>query len=179
MFRYLDRKVGLGSLLWGLPAVFLVHDLEEVLTVERFWREHGDEIPLPPALKERLGVTTGEMALAVACVSIAGFVASGAAARFRRPGIGPNLFATVASVRLFNVLVHLAQTLVLRRYTPGVITALVVSLPSSLYALHRLRSEGLLPGRSPYRRWFAVGALLHGPVVVGAQALGRALHRSL
>ena len=161
-----------------LPTLFLIHDLEEILTVEQFWRENRDEIPLPPAVKERLEVTTGEMALAVACVSAASVAASGMAARSPRPGIGPNLFAAVAAIRFFNVFVHLVQTLLLRRYTPGVITALAVSLPSSLYALHRLRSENLLAERS-LPRWFVVGALLHGPVVVGAQAFGRSLARLL
>ncbi len=178
MFRYLDLKIELGSLFRLLPAVFLIHDLEEILTVKEFWRENREEIPLPPSIKERLEVTTGEMALAVACVSAASVAASGMAARSPRSGVGPDLFAAVAAVRFFNAFVHLAQTLLLRRYTPGVVTALAVSFPSSLYALLRLRSENLLAERS-LPRWFVVGALLHGPVVVGAQAFGRALARLL
>ena len=80
MLEYLDRKIGLGTLFWASPAVFLVHDLEEILTMERFWRENRDRLPIPGALEDRIEATTQQMAAAVACVLATGYLSSYVAA---------------------------------------------------------------------------------------------------
>ena len=178
MLEYLDRKIGFATLIWASPAVFLVHDLEEVLTMERFWRENRDRLPIPDALKNRIEATTEEMAAAVACVTAAGYLSSYLAAGSPGGDAKMRLFDAVAAVRFVNALAHLLQTLALRSYAPGSVTALVVSLPASLYVFHRLRAEGLVAKR-PFSRWLLDGVLLHGPAVFGAQVAGRALAKRL
>ena len=174
MLEYLDRKIGLETLFWVSPAVFLAHDLEEVLTMERFWRENRDKLPIPDALKDRIEATTEQMGAAVACVLAAGYLSSYLAAGSPGGDARMRLFDAVAAVRFVNALAHLLQTLALRRYTPGSVTALTVSLPTSLYVFRRLRAEGIVAER-PLTRWIFDGMLLHGPVVLGAQIAGRAL----
>jgi pimeloyl-ACP methyl ester carboxylesterase len=49
VFNRLDCRAGPRTLFWASPTVFLIHDLEEVLTMERFWRENRNRLPIPDA----------------------------------------------------------------------------------------------------------------------------------
>lgn len=145
--------------------------------MERFWKENQDRIPLPAAIKERLEVTTSQMAASVAVVFVLGCVTSYPAARTARAGTWINLYATVASIRLVNAFFHLLQTLMLRRYTPGMVTAHTVVAPCLLYIFHRLHKARLISKHNLFR-CIGIGAILHTPIVVGVQAAGRLLVRS-
>lgn len=76
------------------------------------------------------------------------------------------LLLTQATV-LLNVVWHVsAAALVFNGYAPGVVTAVVLNLPFSIYLLRRAAGESWL---SPRARWALLpGALLvHGPVLSG------------
>ncbi len=118
------------------------------------------------------------MAAAVAFVFAASCYPSYLAARSPVPGARIGFSNTMLSIRLLNTLLHLLQTLALRSYTLGVVTALLVSLPYSLYVFHRLRAENLVTARDLYRA-LGLGVVLHTPVVLGAQMAGGALVRLL
>ena len=153
------REVSLETFLRWSPAIFLVHDLEEILTMEQFWLANRDRIPIPEAIKDRIAVTTAQMAAAVAFVLAASCYTSHIAARSPETKARVGLLNVMVSVRLFNGLFHLSQTLALRGYTPGVATALLVSLPYSVYIFYRLRAEELVTTRALYRA-LGLGALL-------------------
>ncbi len=142
--------------------------------MERFWRENRDHLPIPAGLKDQIEATTAQMAAAVAFVFAASCYTSYLAARSPVPGARIDFFNTMTSIRLLNALLHLLQTVALRSYTPGVITALLVSLPYSLYVFRRLRAEDLVTARALYRA-LGLDALLHTPVALGAQTAGRTL----
>lgn len=144
--------------------------------MERFWGKNQDHIPLPAAIKKRLGVTTPQMAASVAVIFVLGCMTSYPAAGSVRAGKWVNLFAIVASIRFANAFFHLLQTLTLRRYTPGTVTTPTVVVPCALYIFHRLHT-GRLISKHDLFRCMGVGAILHTPVVVGAQVTGRLLVR--
>jgi hypothetical protein len=66
--RELDRYVSLRGLIWSFPVVFLFHDTEEILTVERFVRDHRKRLPKP--LADRAQVTTEQFAVATMALSV-------------------------------------------------------------------------------------------------------------
>ncbi len=177
MLEYLDRNVGLRTLLWSFPAVFLVHDWEEILTAERFWRENRDSLPIPATIKDRIEITTPQMAAAVSCIFGIVLSASYLAAKSPiRAGSRIEFFSTAVAVLFLNALQHAAQSLVIRKYTPGAVSALSVSLPYSVYVFHRLCEEGLID-EDALRRSLKMGGLLAVPVALGAHAAGRLLVR--
>ena len=86
LLEYLDRKMGLKTLFLFSPTIiFLIHDAEEVLIVERFWRENRTWLSLPATIKDRADVTTPQMTAAVAIIFLLGCFASYPAARSPRP----------------------------------------------------------------------------------------------
>ncbi|CAN5801968.1 hypothetical protein BH23ACT11_BH23ACT11_22740 [soil metagenome] len=178
MLQYLDRRFAVEKIIQASPVVFLLHDVEEILTIEQFWRENRYRLPIPEMLRDRIRITTAEMAAAVTCVFVLGCLASWPTTKSSEPDTRIEVYGTTLSIRLLNALAHLAGTLVLRRYTPGVITAVTVVLPYTLYTFHRLHRKKLLIEGALVRS-VALGTLLHLPMVLGAQAAGKPLARLL
>ncbi len=173
----LDQRVNLRTLIWMYPFVSLIHDTEELATMESFWRENRQRLPLPDALKNRLETTTAQFAVSVAYQFALGAIASAVAWHRDRRGTGSEFFNLALSIRFINVWTHLAQSLALRRYTPGVVTAVTAMLPYSLYVYRRLFGAKRMDQRSLSRSLLA-GMVATIPVIASALALGRLRTRS-
>jgi len=45
LFNVLDSRLSLDLVIWAFPVAFLIHDLEEIFTTERFSRENRERFP--------------------------------------------------------------------------------------------------------------------------------------
>lgn len=73
-------------------------------------------------------------------------------------------------VMLINVFAHTLMAMFLRGYAPGLITALLINLPFSVYLLRRAVHENWMSKRAVL--WmFPAGLLVHGPVLAGLMLL--------
>lgn len=186
MLAWLDTWLSLPAVIWLLPVVFLIHDLEEIALVERWMAHHREEIlqrygHLRPVriMLNLTNVTTRQFTIAVATILAIMVWAAWVGARDLSPGFGQDFYATAVAGLLLNVVTHVVQSLLLGRYTPGVVTALLVVLPYSLYAFYRLDTAGLLTAE--VTSWSAVVAALMLPILVPgvlwlARQLGRKTH---
>jgi Protein of unknown function with HXXEE motif len=158
--------------LWTVPILLALHNAEEALTMPRYLplvRAH-----LPSALRPSAGLPTPAVlgVLAVATVLPLGLAAwadrqpSASAARW---GI-----ALVQVVVALNVAWHLAAALTVGGYAPGLLTAVLVNLPFSVYFIRRAAREGW---PSPRALWSTVPAavVIHGPGLLGLLALAHLL----
>lgn len=132
--------------IWGAPVVFLVHDAEEILTVEPWLRAHRAE--LPSVVQPFTAVTTGQFALAVALLFVGFLAVTVHAVRQARRGRAPVPFLLVAGALVANGLTHLVQAALFRGYTPGVVTTLLVVLPYGYLLGARLLASGLVTRRT-------------------------------
>jgi hypothetical protein len=147
--------------IWAGPAVFLLHDAEEVLTIAPWLREHRTELPL--AVQPFMGVTTRQFALAVLLL-FAGFLAVAAHAAWRaQRGRASPVFLLVVGALVGNGLTHLAQAALFRGYTPGVATAALLVLPYGYFLGERLRASGLAT-RRVWAGAIAAGVVLQVPL---------------
>jgi len=152
-----------GRWIWAGPAVFLMHDAEEILTVAPWLRDHRAE--LPSVLRPFTGITTGEFTLAV-LVLFLGFLAVAAhGARRARQGRLSVPLLLVAGAFVANGITHLGQAALFRGYTPGVVTALLVVLPYGVMFGEQLRRSGLATRRTLVGA-VAAGAVLQVPLAV-------------
>ena len=118
---------------WLVPAAFLAHSAEELPGFPRWATEH-------------FGTTTRRFYIAShAFVLIPLTLASGYRAS-RRPGDSQAAFhaTAVAAGYGLNAIFHIATTVLFRRYSPGLVTAVGLVLPASAYTLLRTKREGLL-----------------------------------
>lgn len=172
--------VDIEAVFWLFPVAFLIHDLEEILTVER-WIKTNKE-----ALRKRLGgrrfahmilrraeeTTTARFSTIVACLFLAICAASYAAVS------GSYIwFVAGLTVFLINVFTHIGRALIIGRYTPGVMTAIVVALPYSLFTYAHLFAADLITWPLVWRG-LAVGLVGVGLVFLVGTYLGRMIFRT-
>jgi hypothetical protein len=142
----LDSHIDLVSVLWLLPIVFMFHDFEEILTVEKWLAGRGEYVlgKMPPFLKRLFADSFRMNTLLFArdVLWIYTFIVAAAAAaaffQFYMP------FLVILAIFFLHVFTHAAQAIVLRMYTPGVATAWLLVLPYSLYAYYRLLGSGTI-----------------------------------
>ena len=168
----LDQQFSLNLVIWTFPLAFLIHDLEEIMTMERFRREKRERFPA--FLQNIVAITTRQFILAVGFLFALILPISYLATRSPRQ---MDFFTTGLAIFFVHVFGHVAQSLFMRAYTPGVITAVLVVLPYSLYGFHRLFAAHLIDD-TDFTTTLLIGALLFVPLVVAANQLGKLLiHR--
>ncbi len=122
-------------LLSGLFALAVtLHNLEEALFLPTWSRSAG---------RWHHPVGAREFRFAVAVLTVFAYVTVYLAAVGGKESIGAYLLAGYALAMLLNVLFpHVLATLVMRRYAPGTVTALLLNLPATVLLLHQELQEG-------------------------------------
>ncbi|HEU4456279.1 MAG TPA: HXXEE domain-containing protein [Longimicrobium sp.] len=151
------------------PLVFLVHDAEEVATVARWTREHGDVIPA--LARGLLPIDTRQFAAAVALLFVILSVVSFLAAR-KPEGIAIRVWLVLLAALTANGITHPAQALVVGGYVPGVVTAVLVVIPLGVLAWRRALIDGVTSRRA-ILPLFLAGLAIQLPIVVLALLFGR------
>ncbi|MEJ8547035.1 HXXEE domain-containing protein [Brevibacillus borstelensis] len=148
MIAWLDSIWELSDVLWLLPIAFICHDLEEIITVEKWLAGNRERVvsKLPPKavrfLESSLSMNTAQFAAAVACIFLVISSATLLAATTLSTGVFLPFYLVCVHVMFLHVFTHLGQSFSVKSYTPGVVTAVLVVLPYSLYAYYRLLASG-------------------------------------
>jgi Protein of unknown function with HXXEE motif len=152
--------------IWLVPILLTLHNLEEALLFPRY-------LPLavarlPEGLQAIAGaITLGQVWIALAVVTAVPFGLAAWAAARPSSQLATWCVLLVQATVLLNVFWHLATAvIVFQGYAPGLVTALLLNLPFSLYLLRRARREQWVGTGA---RWALLpGALaLHGPLLSG------------
>lgn len=88
------------------------------------------------------------------------------------------VYVTVLGGYFLHAFVHLGQSLVLRGYTPGLVTAVLLVLPTSVYLYWRLLSAPLVDVESVIATG-VLGLVVFVPTVLGAKGVAGRLDRWL
>jgi hypothetical protein len=163
--------VGLAT--WGLFVAWLVHDVEELVTMPYWGRRNADRLRrryprVPERVWHLIDFSPAHVYLAIGMV---GVVMLAAAWDGARTGGRSAVFQIALAGFGLHGLVHLGQSALARGYTPGVLTAPVVVLPFSLWAWWALARHGV-PGRID-GTGILLAILLLPLLVGGAHALAR------
>ena len=161
------------SVLWLLPVSWAVHDGEEILTIEpwsRRWTRHLDSRDEPASVQTRLvGVLATTRRRYSIAVGLVGCLVVGAtvAGTYDTAGIGRVVYMTILGGYFLHAFVHLGQSALLRGYTPGVLSAVFVVIPTASYLYWRLFATGYVDCELAVVTGL-VGMLSFVPIVVGA-----------
>lgn len=142
----LDSHIQLLSLLWLFPVIFMFHDFEEILTVEKWMKTRGDGIfKRIPSFAQKIYRSSFQMntlhfAKDVFWVYLI-IVTVTAISVFFKIYL---LFLMALHLFFIHVFTHVGQTLYFRIYTPGVVTSIILVLPYSVYTYYRLFAEQLI-----------------------------------
>ncbi len=187
---------------WTFPIAFALHDLEEVVAAgrwqrtamqvlrRRFGRVPGPLRRVAEVSPRQMGIAVSVVGTGVAAVSALALVDLAGAERQAASGVRPDgaaaadpraqrLFRAVLMAFTAHGLTHLASSVVLRAYTPGVLTVPLVIAPYSVWAWRTLaRSGAPLLSRTGLGE-FAFGAAATVVFVGGGQLIGRTVDRRL
>jgi len=160
---------------WGLFVAFVIHDGEEWFTMPGWGSRNAERLRriyprIPPWLLRRLDPPAVRARLAIALM---GIIFLAAAADGVRTG-GRSVFYQVVLIGFgVHSMFHLAQAVLARGYTPGVISAVLVVAPFSLWAWREIESAGSVG--TDLSGLVVLAVVLIAPVIVGVNLAAFAL----
>ena len=143
------------KLQWLFPISVTLHNSEEAIWMPGWASQHHIQLPLAPA-------PAGQIRFALVELTMAAFAVTYLSQRKGKQSFWAYvMFGSIVAV-IVNVFVpHVPATLVYRRYTPGVVTAVLVNLPlMSLLVFSSLRERWVSGAR-------AIVSAVVVPVVIG------------
>lgn len=138
MKAFISGATGVMSFLtaiWLLPIALALHEAEE-------WNILGWE---QRNFVNLLAKTHASVRTFLVFFSLFGFLWTALAALFNNPKIAAFVLLPLAAGAFLNALQHLFYTMCFRQYAPGVITSVVLYLPTSAYRTTRAIQENLVP----------------------------------
>ena len=120
-----------------LPFAFMLHNIEEAISMEVWIRKNH--------LSILYFVTTKQFVVAATLFTALGFMAVFVKSLYKNEERFLLLITGFSGMLLLNVFFpHLIAALALKIYVPGVITALFINLPLSIYILSHIRATSKL-----------------------------------
>jgi Protein of unknown function with HXXEE motif len=150
----------LKRLILLFPILYLLHDIEEIITVEKFLTSHSNVIPFQ--------VTSGEFTLAFTLLwilaSLGCFKAYTGRNFFRMKPI-TYLSFLVPGILLANGIGHLLQLIYFKDYVPGIFTTILIIFPYSFLTARFLITERLLSLKR-FQFYLLLGFVLQAPLAL-------------
>ena len=152
------------KLIWLVPILITIHNLEEAVFMPAALARRNAAIPNPlhgllPAITYRQFL----LALLI-MTSIPYLIAWFAAREGERLGAGMFWLLCVQAMMLVNVFAHAGMAFLVAGYAPGLVTAIVINLPFSIYLLTHAVQERWVTARTMVLV-VAIGLLLHAIVL--------------
>lgn len=157
----------LKKLILLFPFLYLLHDIEEIVTVEKFLSSHSDIIPFH--------VTAVEFSLAFTLLWLVASIGCFKAAAGRSfLGMKPVVFVSflIPGILLANGIGHLFQFTFFRSYVPGIVTSLLIIFPYSFFTAKQLIAERLLTVKR-FLGYLILGFILQVPAALAAHIISK------
>lgn len=149
------------------PFLYFLHDIEEIITVEKFLIAHSNIIPFR--------VTTAEFAFAFSLLWILasiGCFKTYTGRKFFRMEPTTYLSFLVPGILLANGIGHLFQFIFFKDYVPGVITTICIIFPYSILTVKFLITENLLTLKK-FLYYLILGFILQAPLALLAHFISK------
>jgi hypothetical protein len=182
----INPQVTIRQVVWLVPVFVAIHNLEEGLTLPSWLAANLDAVRriVPAAIVDHMPIDLAVgisrphvyVALLIATLIPLGITAVVLLARKGRLSLYAVLMLQ-AVVGINAVFPHILATILLARYTPGVITAACINLPFSWYVFRRGVRERAIERKAVVLMLIAA-AILYGPAVGGIHALSAYLVRA-
>lgn len=135
----------INVLIWSFLIIFMLHNLEEIVTIERWFKNTYPRIKKRVPLFAQKNVenvkdtTAGQFAVAVTVISVAAslLILITVTTQYYFLFLGLNMFFAL------NIFTHSIQALFLRCYTPGFWTTLLL-IPYNLLLFNHFYLRGIL-----------------------------------
>lgn len=157
----------LKKLIMLFPFLYLLHDIEEIITVEKFLIAHSNIIPFQ--------VKTVEFALAFTLLWIlasVGCFKTFAGRKFLKMKPTTYLSFLVPGILLANGIGHLFQFIFFKDYVPGIITTIIIIFPYSFLTVKFLITKKVLT-LNRFLSYLILGFVLQVPLALVAHFISK------
>ncbi|WP_042458730.1 HXXEE domain-containing protein [Neobacillus dielmonensis] len=136
-------SIELLNAIWLFLVIFMLHDFEEIISVENWSRktEHLVENTsncLKILIWKFWNINSHSFAKRDVVIFLVGSTIVFLKVEFIDSGWAATLFLVFLCFVLLHNLVHIIQTLILKSYTPGLYTAIGIVTPYTIYLFYRL-----------------------------------------
>jgi hypothetical protein len=137
----------MNFLIWLVPSVFIIHDFEEIIMVENWLKNNEKDVLMiiPARFHDYFAKVFPKNTAGFSVAVLVEYIGILAATIVAVTGNGNpmKLIGTLAVVTILflHCFTHIVQSVILKRYTPGVITAIVLLVPFSVYFYHYFLSK--------------------------------------
>jgi hypothetical protein len=146
LLDWINSNISIETIIWLFPITFLLHDFEEIIFVESWFRKNYktliDKVPTKTrSIFEELSKTTAaRFSIPVFLQFVLYIFSSFMAVEKQIYG----LFIGFNVLLFLHIFTHIGQSLYFRTYALGVGTAILISFPYSIYLFYRLINDKLI-----------------------------------
>ncbi len=173
------RSLTFKQVLWLIPIVLTLHNMEEALTMPTWVMANL------PLIKESLPVaidihfTPTQLLLSLLLATAIPFIVTMLCINGEKRSRKLYLLFLLQAIVLLNVFIpHIAASVRMKQYNPGVITAVCLNLPFSLYVFRRAYREQYLASRE-FVLLFLLAMLVYAPIAWTLHFAGEWLAKGL
>ena len=163
---------------WLLPAALIVHDAEEMFTMPDWLAAHRGQLSWwlsrigLGSFADDLPASFAQVTVAAALLLFVFLIVTAGISASPRSFAWRTLYGGLLGAFGLHGFTHIGQALMFHSYSPGVVTALVVVVPVSLYLGSTLLKRGALDRKSTMIASGVAFALIV-PAVLAAMRLSR------
>ncbi len=162
--RTIDRSLTFKQVLWFIPIVLTLHNIEEALTMPTWVMAHLPLIKESLPLTIDIRFTPTQILLSLFLATAVPFIVTMLCVNGEKRSGKLTLLFLLQAIVLLNVFIpHIAASVRMKQYNPGVITAVCFNLPFSIYIFRRAFREKYLVSRE-FALLFVLALLVYGPV---------------
>ncbi|MCM3671226.1 HXXEE domain-containing protein [Mesobacillus maritimus] len=149
MLEALHQFLDLKTLIWLFPIIFILHDLEEIITIESSMAARDNYpktnfVERTLKMRENLGSTAAQLAVSASWILLFISFTTVMTAHISPNGGGFLLFTAILNLFVLQAFMHIVQTIMFRAYTPGILTSLFLLIPYCLVTYSFLVDYGHL-----------------------------------
>ncbi len=164
LVRPAKRLLTFTQLLWLIPVVLTLHNIEEALTMPRWVMANLSLIKESLPISIDLQFTPAQLLFSLLIATVVPIVVTMVCINGEPRSRKLYLLFLLQAIVLLNVFIpHIAASIRMGQYNPGVITAVCFNLPFSVYFFRRAFLEQYLASRE-FVSLFILALLVYGPV---------------
>jgi len=146
----------------ALPPVFFIHDLEEMITLEKY---QPVVLAIVPAnYHSMFQISTPQFAAAISLLLVGVLIVTLLGLKRSYTPLIRNLVIWILIVLWLNSLTHILQALIIGNYVPGLATALCLVMPYSMIFIHKINESVKVIQKSNLVLF--VAALVSSPLII-------------
>lgn len=164
LLKFFDERISFRALLWFIPVVLAVHNCEEALTMPSWVPENLSSIRGMIPFHFTVYFSSKQLLISLFLATVIPFLIVFFCADGEKGSAKLDLLFILQLIIFLNIFIpHIAVSVIVLRYNPGVITAIALNLPFSFYFFRRALIEGYLVWKK-MKTLFLVSLLLY-PIV--------------